>query len=495
MAPTPENRFVCIHGHFYQPPREDPWTGRVPRQPSAGEDHDWNARIARECYIPNARARIANGRNETLAYVNNYAFLSFNFGPTLLNWLAAEHPEDYKRLLTADRESGVRLEGHGNAIAQAYSHMILPLAGARDQVTQVRWGIADFRARFHRDPEALWLPETAVDSGTLRVLIDHGLKYAILAPSQAKRARRIGESKWTDAAASTLDTGHPYRWTDRASKAQRSIALFFYDGELSQAVAFGKLMASSETAAERIGEAFDPAQRHSRLVSIATDGETYGHHDKFAEMGLAHLLKYELPARRISPVNFGYHLAKHRPTWEAEIRENTAWSCAHGLARWEGGCDCGSEGRSTQWRAPLREALDWLRDQLAAVAEAETHRLVRDFWEVRDDYIDVLLDPSAENVDLFCRRRMIVDPTPETKRALLRILECQKFAMFMYTSCGWFFSDIGGLEAVQNLKYAARAVELAEETGLADGLEAGFLKRLKAGEAVYRRLARTAAAR
>jgi alpha-amylase/alpha-mannosidase (GH57 family) len=494
------DRFVCIHGHFYQPPREDPWTGLIPRQKSAGEDHDWNARIARECYIPNARARIVGEKNETLAAVNNYAHISFNFGPTLLNWFAAQHPEDYKRLLSADRESALRLEGHGNAIAQAYSHMILPLADARDQVTQVRWGIADFRFRFHRDPEALWLPETAVDLNTLRVLIDHGLKYAILAPSQAKRVRRPGDARWTDVDATTLDTRHPYRWVDHASKSPRSIWLFFYDGVLSKEVAFGKLMASSPLAAQRLEESFDERSRADQLVSIATDGETYGHHDKFAEMGLAHLLKYEVPARKIQPVNFGYFLAKHRGAWEAEIVDQTAWSCSHGLSRWRGGCDCGSEGKSTDWREPLRDALDWLRGELADIAEAETGRLVRDFWEVRNDAIDIVLDPSAENVDLFCRRRMILPPVPETKTALLRMLECQKLAMYMYTSCGWFFSDVAGLEAVQNLRYAARAIELAEATGLAEDLEEGFMKRLEAvpcnderygdAEAVYRRLAR-----
>ncbi len=501
MAPTPENRFVCVHGHFYQPPREDPWTGKIPRQPSAGEYHDWNERIARECYIPNGRARIANNKNETLAYINNYSFMSFNFGPTLLNWFEEAHPAEYKRLLTADRESASRLEGHGNAIAQAYNHMIMPLANARDKVTQVRWGLADFRYRYHRDPEAMWLPETAVDSETLRVLIGHGLKYAILSPHQAKHVRRAGVTKWSDVTGATLDTRRPYRWTDHESKAHRSIGLFFYDGALSQAVAFGKLMASSPKAADRVAAEFEDDSRADQLVSLATDGETFGHHEKFAEMGLAHLLRFELPSRHIQPVNYGFFLAKHRTTWEAEIRENSSWSCAHGVNRWKGGCDCGSEGKSTAWRKVLREALDWLRDELADIAEAETNRLVRDFWEVRDDYSDVLLDPSDENVELFCRRRMILDPIPETRKALLRMLECQKYAMFMYTSCAWFFSHIDGIEAVQNLMYAARAIELAEETGLADDLESGFLQRLKGaapspgsqlkdGEAVYRHLAR-----
>jgi alpha-amylase/alpha-mannosidase (GH57 family) len=500
MAPAPENRFVCIHGHFYQPPREDPWTGAIARQPSAGNDHDWNTRIARECYIPNGRARIANDKNETLAYINNYSHLSFNFGPTLLTWYEQAHPEEYQKLLSADRESSVRFAGHGNGIAQAYNHVILPLANARDQVTQVRWGLADFRYRFNRDPEALWLPETAVDSSVLRVLISHGLKYVILAPSQAKRFRRAGDVRWTDVSAEILDTTRHYRWVDHASKSSRSIAIFFYDGGLSQAAAFGKLMASSPKAADRIESAFDPESRAAQLVSLATDGETFGHHDKFAEMGLAHLVKFELPARKLHLVNYGYYLSKHRPVWEAEIRDHTAWSCSHGLARWTGGCDCGTDGKSTDWRAPLREAFDWLRDELADIAESETSHLVRDFWEVRDDYIDVLLDGSSDNLDLFCRRRMVIDPIPETKKALVRMLECQKFAMYMYTSCGWFFSDIGGLEAVQNLKYAARAIELAEATGLGDDLESGFLERLrlasssdphlKDGETVYRRLAR-----
>lgn len=506
--------FVCIHGHFYQPPRENPWTGLIERQPSAGEDHDWNARIARECYIPNGRARVVNERNELIAEVNNYGGINFNFGPTLLSWYEKAYPQDYRRIIEADKESFRRLEGHGNAIAQAYNHMIMPLANDRDQITQVQWGLADFSARFGRRPEALWLPETACNDSVLRLLAQQGLKYVILSPAQALRVRRLGigedfgSQEWMEIKNGDLDTRHPYRWFDRSSAKPRHIDIFFYDGPLSQGVAFGKAMAHSVTWADKIARAFDGHNRGPQLVSIATDGETYGHHERFADMGLAHLLKYELAARDIVAVNFGYYLAQHHPAWEVEIQPGlqglgTAWSCAHGLGRWLEDCGCGAEGGKNQkWRKPLRQALDWLRDRLILVFEKEGSPLLADVWAARNGFIQVILDSDKRATAQFLSRHLRVGNSAQVQRRVLALMEMQKYAMFMFTSCGWFFADIAGLEAVQNLKYAARAIQLAREITGTD-LEPEFLRLLKAapsnafklkdGERVYLELARPAA--
>ncbi len=506
------HRFVCIHGHFYQPPREDPWTGVVERQPSAGEDHDWNERVLRECYAPNAAAKLYDAEGKPAGSLNNYAWISFNFGPTLMSWVEARHPEVYQAILAADRESAERLSGHGNAIAQAYNHMILPLAHPRDQDTQIRWGLADFRHRFGRVAEALWIPETACDDGVLRRLAAHGLKYAILAPGQAQRARPLGDDgrpagPWADVAHDALDLRRPYRWLD--PDGGPSIDLFFYDGAIAQQIAFGRLMTDSLKAAERLDAAFDAAAGQPQLASVATDGETYGHHERFAELGLAHLLAVRLPELGLAPVNYGYFLSRQAtPRWQVEIGKGpqgrgTSWSCAHGVGRWMTDCGCGAEpGKHLRWRAPLREALDWLRDRLAQATQREGARLLRDVWEARDAYIQVLLDPAAADAFLEPRLRRA---EASSRGDALALMELQKFAMLMYTSCGWFFSDIAGLEAEQNLKYAARAVEIARERFGTD-FEPEFLERLASapsndperpdGAAVYRSaaLARRASA-
>ena len=475
-------RYLCVHGHFYQPPRENPWTGVIERQPSAGEDHDWNARIARECYGPNARARVDGGGGETARLVNNYERMSFNFGPTLLSWYERERNADYRKLLEADAESCRRLAGHGNAIAQAYNHLILPLSHPDDQLTQVLWGLADFRRRFGRKPEALWLAECACDDSVLRLLIDQGLKYAILSPAQALRARPIGSRQWLDVSSGSIDNRRPYRWWSGAPQSSSHIDLFFYDGALSQAVAFGRLMSDANRAADELLRRFSQKRPTSELVGLCTDGETYGHHEKFADLGLAYLL-YEAAGRRgLSAVNFGWYLAKHPPTWQAQLKPGpqglgTSWSCAHGVARWSSDCPCGAaEGGQTRWRAPLRCALDWLRRRLADIHESRGGALLKSPWEARNDYIGLLLDPSPDNEEAFWDRHLKSGARGRAGEAL-RLLEMQRFSMLMFTSCAWFFADIAGLEAAQNLKYAARAMELAAQAG-AGGLEAGFLKLL-----------------
>lgn len=475
-------RYFCVHGHFYQPPRENPWTGAIERQLSAGDDHDWNVRIARECYGPNGRARIVNDRNETLRVVNNYGRMSFNFGPTLLSWLERERPDDYAKLLEADAESARRLDGHGNAIAQAYNHVIMPLAEPADQVTQIRWGLADFAHRFGRKPEAMWLPECACDDRVLRLLIEHGMKYAVLAPSQARRARPIGARAWNDVSGGGIDTRQAYRWWSGTAGRSPHIDLFFYDGALSQAIAFSRLMADAGRAAEQLARRFSDEPPTPELVSLCTDGETYGHHEKFADMGLAYLLHEAAPAKGLEPVNFGWHLSRVSPTWEAQIKPGpqglgTAWSCAHGVARWSSDCPCGAEaGGHTRWRRPLREAFDWLRRRLANVFEGEGGALLTGPWEARNDYISLLLDPSPANEEAFWRRHLKASAQGRAGDAR-RLLEMQKFGMYMFTSCAWFFADVSGLEAVQNLKYAARAIELAGQATGRD-LEPQFLELL-----------------
>ncbi|MDD5656903.1 MAG: DUF3536 domain-containing protein [Elusimicrobia bacterium] len=496
-------KYFCVHGHFYQPPRENPWTGTVERQYSAHPEHDWNRRIARECYIPNTCARLLDSEGRIEQLVNNYAHISFNFGPTLLDWFEKTYPRDYRMLIEADQESCRRLEGHGNALAQAYNHMILPLANPRDLHTQIRWGLADFRRRFGRKAEAMWIPETACNDAVLQALIDHEMKFAILAPNQAARVRPIGAANWSDVSAGPPDPRRAYRWSAPGSHGKRQIAVFFYDAGLSHGVAFEKVMVDARAWAQRVTAAFDAQPSAPQLVSICTDGESYGHHEHFGEMGLCRLLTSELPGERVEVVNYAYYLAKHPPQWEVEIKPGadglgTSWSCSHGVARWKDACGCGADGKQLAWRRPMRQALDWLSRHLAAVFEREGARLFKDPWRARDAYIDVILDRGEESTARFMAAELAVGDSPESRLKALQMLEMQRHALLMYTSCGWFFSDISGIEAVQNLQYAARAVELARRAAGVD-LEGGLVARLAQapsnysehgdGGKVYRKLA------
>lgn len=495
---------LVVHGHFYQPPRENAWTETLERQASARPDHDWNERVARECYVPNAVARIVDGQGRIVELVNNYAHLSFNMGPTLLSWYESAHPRSYRRLLEADKDSAARLEGHGNAIAQSYNHTILTLCDDRDLRTQILWGLADFRRRFGREPEAMWLPETACDDRVLSALAAHGMKYVILSPTQVDRVRKIGEKDWKDVSDGTVETRRAYRWTDPADP-QRRIALFFYDGPLSHGLAFGKILADAPGTAARIAAAFSAKDDADEdlLVHAATDGESYGHHGAFMDMGLAHLFGVDLPEKKVQVVNYGWWLAKNPPLWEAHVKmgpqnKGTAWSCAHGVGRWMTDCGCGSEGRHQRWRGPMRLAFDSLRDDLARIFEAESKGLLQDCWAARDAYIDVVLDRSEVRVESFLKAHTDGELTPERRLKALQLLEMQRYGMLMYTSCGWFFSDISGIETVQNLQYAARACDLARTVSgkdLEPALEArlrlapGNVSEYPDGAEVYKRLA------
>jgi alpha-amylase/alpha-mannosidase (GH57 family) len=467
-------RYVCIHGHFYQPPRENPWLEAIEGQPSAYPYHDWNERITAECYAPNANARILDGVNRIVAIVNNYASMSFNFGPTLLSWLEEKEPEVYRAILAADEESARRFSGHGSALAQPYNHMILPLASPRDRKTQVAWGVRDFTHRFGRAPEGMWLPETAVDLASLEALAEAGIAFTILAPHQAARVRRIGEESWSEVGPAAVDPTMPYRVTLPSGSA---IVVFFYDGPISRAVAFDRLLSTGEHFAERLVGAFTEGAAHPQLVHVATDGETYGHHHRHGDMALAFALHTLAEKNLATLTNYGEFLARHSPTHEAEIVEKTSWSCAHRVERWRADCGCHSgahPGWNQAWRAPLREALDALRDALLPLWEERAAALFHDPWRARDAYVDVLLDRSRETVRRYLAAHAKEDLGPAGRTEALKLLEIQRHAQLMYTSCGWFFDDVGGIEARQVLQYAGRVLQLAGEL-FGTGLEEPFL--------------------
>ncbi len=456
-------RYICIHGHFYQPPRENAWLETVEMQESAAPYHNWNERINFECYAPNAASRILDDRGAIRAIVNNYRKISFNFGPTLLSWMEMYDVETYRAILEADRLSVAEHRGHGNALAQAHSHLILPLCNARDRETQVVWGIRDFERRFGRKPEGMWLPETAVNSDTLETLVDQGIQFTILAPRQAKAFRKIGETNWRETGAVPINSRVAYRCP---LPSGRSIALFFYDGSIAQDVAFNGLLNSGKSFAERIAASFAPSET-AQLAHIATDGESYGHHHRHGEMALSYAINHIEEKKLAQLTNYGEFLAICPPAHEVQIHENSSWSCVHGVERWRSNCGCNTGGRAgwTQaWRAPLRAALDWLRNELAAPFEAAAGKLFKDPWAARNEYIEVVMNREQSNVERFFQKHALRKfGHPEEVQAL-RLLELQRNALYMYTSCGWFFDEISGIETSQILQYACRTIDYAAQT-------------------------------
>lgn len=456
------DRYLCIHCHFYQPPRENPWLESIELQESAYPYHDWNERVTAECYAPNAASRILTSDNRITHIVNNYSKISFNFGPTLLSWMEEHSPDVYQSVLEADREGIERFSGHGSAIAQVYNHMILPLANRRDKQTQVIWGIRDFEHRFHREPEGMWLAETGVDVETLEVLAENGIRFTILAPYQARHERRIGQPKFKSVEGGNIDPTRAYVCN---LPSGRSINLFFYDGPISRAVAFEGLLSNGESFANRLLSGFSDHRRWPQLMHIATDGETYGHHHKKGEMALAYALHHIESKNLAKLTNYGEYLEKHPPTHEVEIIDNTAWSCVHGVGRWSRDCGCNTGGRpgwNQAWREPLRKALDGLRDKLVQPFESTTAKLLRDPWKARDEYVAVVLDRSQRNLENFLAQHALHELTEEQIVTALSLLEMQRHLMLMYTSCGWFFDDLSGMETVQVIMYAGRALQLAE---------------------------------
>ena len=470
-------RYAVIHGHFYQPPRENPWIEDVERQEGAEPYHDWNEQITHQCYLPNMASRvIRNGKIVDL--VNNYSYISFNVGPTLMLWLEKHFPDVHRGIVEADQLSQARNNGHGNAIAQVYNHVIMPLENLRDKHTQVIWGIRDFEHRFGREPEAMWLSETACNRETLEVLIDYGMKFVILAPNQAERAKRFDAEQWTDVSNNTIDPRRPYRHfmheKDGRRIQDRYIDVFFYDGPLSRNLAFGSLTNSASAFADAMNKAFSVADFAPVLVDAAVDGETFGHHHQFSDMFLAYLVKYEIPRRKINLVNYARYLELCPPEHEVIIKqgkdgEGTSWSCAHGVGRWKEDCGC-TTGRSEfnqKWRAPLRKAFRSLRDALVPVYELEGGKLFHDPWKARNDYIDIINNRNDDNVMRWLGEHMKVEVNKETRTRAIQLLEMQRHAMLMFTSCGWFFDELSRIETCQCMLYAARAAQLCKQlTGL-----------------------------
>jgi alpha-amylase/alpha-mannosidase (GH57 family) len=489
---------IVIHGHFYQPPRENPWLDSVEVQDSAAPFHDWNERVTTECYAPNTAARRVDDKNRVLDIVNNFEKISFNIGPTLFAWLERYRPDVYAKIIEADRAS-VEARGHGNACGQVFNHMIMPLATRRDKVTQVRWGIEDFRSRFGRDPEGLWLPETAVDNESLEVLAEAGVKFTILAPHQAHRVRPLGSDAWEDVGGG-IDPSRAYRWR---GPRDLSLAIFFYDGHISRAIAFERLLERAENLVGWLNAAFSDARTWPQLVHCATDGETYGHHSRFGEMALAAAVQQIEAEGTATLTNYAAFLEANPPTHEVEIREQTSWSCAHGIERWRSDCGCRTRGDWHQrWRAPLREALDWLRDQIDPFFEARASAHLKDPWAARDDYARVVLDRSSERLDAFFASHAHGQLDTAARVETRRLLELERHRMLMYTSCGWFFDEISAIEPVQILRYAAMALQYMNDLG-GGRLEDEFVRRLGAapsnlpemrdGAEVYRRLIRPTA--
>jgi hypothetical protein len=424
---NPDNYF-CVHGHFYQPPREDPLTGVVGDEPGAAPYLNWNERIHAECYRPNAS-------------LSNFERISFNLGPTLLNWMARFDPATYQSILAQDRIN-VEKYGAGNAIAQAYNHTILPLASQADRLTQIRWGIADFQNRFQRKPRGMWLPETAANTATLETLADCGIEFTILAPWQA--------------ASESLDTSHPYR-VDLPTG--RSLIVFFYHQGLSTRISFDP---GSTTNADLFLESqvlpLLPENERAvtpRLVLAASDGELYGHHQQFRDQFLAHLTNGALAERRIKLIYPELWLDRYPITESVTIRENTSWSCHHGIERWCGECGC-TPGAA--WKARLRESLDALTALIDGYYAQGISRYGMEPWTLRDEYIHVMLgEKSLEQITDEAGSRGLSDD------ALWRIemlLAGQYQRQRMYTSCGWFFDDFDRIEPRNNVAYAAQAAWL-----------------------------------
>jgi alpha-amylase/alpha-mannosidase (GH57 family) len=473
------DRYVCIHAHFYQPPRENPWLEAIEIQDSAYPYHDWNERVTAECYAPNAAARILDGEQKIIDIVNNYAKISFDFGPTLISWIEDKAPRLYKAIQSADKESCERFGGHGAAMAQAYNHMIMPLANDRDKSTQTIWGIRDFEHRFGRYPEGMWLPEAAVDLQALETLAAQKIRFTVLPQHAAKRVRPIGKTNWKDVSGGQIDPSRAYLCN---LPSGRSIVLFFFDGPISHAVAFENILMRGEDFAQRLMGGFSDGRKWPQLTNIATDGETYGHHRAHGDMALSYALRYIETEKLANLTAYADFLEKHAPTHEVDIVENTSWSCVHGVERWRSNCGCnsGRPGWNQEWRTPLRAAFDWLRDTLTPKYEQNASAVFAEPWRARDEYISVILDRSRDNIDRFLREQAGRELKECEKVHALKLMELQRHLMLMYTSCGWFFDELSGLETVQAIQYSGRAVQLAQSLFHDDKIEQEYVDKLAA---------------
>ncbi len=495
------NKYICIHGHFYQPPRENPYLNKIERQESAYPYHDWNERINDECYRPNTSSRILSPHGKIVDIVNNYQYISFNVGPTLMNWLLDNDKSTYEKIIEADIISKETNNGHGNAIAQVYNHIIMPLANERDKQTQIKWGIADFKKHFGRDPEGMWLAETAINMDTVKALIDNGIKFTVLSPFQVEKVKTYFSNEWLSVDNGTVDPTQPYRIFVDDNK-EKYLDVFFYDAPISTAVSFEHLLRDARHFAEKLDTAAKPNQGRPTLVTASTDGESYGHHEPFGDMCLSYFFKHLAEEYHMKQINYGAFLERFAPISEAVLKEGTnnegtAWSCSHGVGRWKENCGCSTGGGADwnqEWRKPLREGLNVLRDLLWEIYAKETEPYFADIEKARNDYYFVF--HGIWSRDKFFEKNSKTKLDEATKVKLLELLECQRFSQLMFTSCGWFFSEISGLETVQIIKYANAAIFYARTHAKTD-LEKVFISFLKEaksniapthnGDAIYKK--------
>lgn len=470
MSDLSRKSFVCIHGHWYQPPRENPFTGVVGSQPSAAPYENWNERILAESYEPNTRAEILAGDGTVRRRINTYEYVSSDWGPTLLRWMEEHHPETHQAIIEADRVAVERYGGHGTAVAHTYNHTILPLSNRRDKRTQILWGKADFQHRFGREPEGMWLPETAVDLESLELMVEAGIAYTVLSPYQAASVLDAGD--WIDVVGGRIDPRVPYRVQLFGGK---EIAVFFYNGPISREIAFNGLLEDGALLAKRLVEGLGEPGPEPHLSHVATDGETYGHHHRHGEMALARAIEDLESDPSVELTTYGRFLAISPPTRIARIIEGSSWSCPHGVDRWRSNCGCHT-GRypewNQEWRSHLRDALDYLRDASVEDFESVGATVLDHPWNARDHYIEVLLGADP---DEFLATHGRPDMTGAQRSLASSLLEMQHHALLMYTSCGWFFDDISGLETVLVLRHAGRIIDLAK--GVLDkDLEPVFLE-------------------
>jgi hypothetical protein len=461
-------KYCVIHGHFYQPPRESPWLGEIERQESAGSYHNWNERIFDECYRPNSFSRILDSEGKIVGVSNNYSYMSFNFGPTLFSWLDDKHPEVVARIVDADRRSCEMYNGHGSAVAQVYNHIIMPHASKKDKITQIRWSKSFFKKHFNRDPEGMWLAETAINMETVECLIDEDIKFVILSPNQAESFRDSSKSKWKYCSDQGLDPKVPYRcYLDNAdhTATKKYIDVFFFDEPLSRAISFEGLLDNADILTDRINSCFSHNPTENELVTIATDGETFGHHKKNGDMCLAYFFRQRAKESNIEVVNFAYYLSVNPPVREVKLKnshgEGTAWSCAHGTGRWIRDCGCetgGQKGWNQSWRGPFREAVDYLQSEIDLLYDSKMSKYFKDPAEIRNLF-EPFID-SQDGIEQFLQKQAKKKILADEIGSIISLLEAQKFILYAYTSCAWFFSDISGIETIQNIRYALRAWQL-----------------------------------
>ena len=445
------SRMVCIHGHFYQPPRENPQTGVIPNQPSASPFDNWNDRILKECYQANTSVEIVDVQGHP-TILNNFDWISFNIGPTLFSWMTEHHPVTAQKIVEAHHRSLERT-GHSNALAQAYHHSILPLADHFDKETEIRWGLADYHHHFGVSAEGMWLAETAVDTDTLEVLATFDVQFVVLAPRQAQAVCVDGD--WTAVNEDTLDTSIPYLCE---LPSGRTITLYFYEPQLAMDVAFRGALNNGVQFAERIEKEVHRLSPNG-LLHFATDGESYGHHHRHGEIALGFCLNRLLDSG-VSLINYGAHLEQNPPTTRVKIVEKSSWSCVHGVGRWSENCGCVIDpalSGQQYWRTELRTFMNRLRDVTRTIYRSECHTWLTDPMMLRHRWKEAVLTGSERAlVQEFLKEGVTLDD--DLMDTIDFWMRQQELALKMFTSCGWFFDTGTGIEAQQLLDYAKELI-------------------------------------